>query len=89
MKKAKYFLLGARDLSVVVDHRPLLGLYRPDRDLSEVENARLSNLVEKTLRFRFKAIHVVGTENSAADALSRSPVGEVEHFKIAQLSVVD
>ena len=51
MKKAKYFLLGAKDLLVVVDHRPLLGLYRPDRDLSEVENVRLSNLVEKTSRF--------------------------------------
>ena len=51
MKKAKYFLLGAKDLLVVVDHRPLLELYRPDRDLSEVENPRLSNLVERTSRF--------------------------------------
>ena len=85
MKKAKYFFLGARDLLVVVDHHLLLGLYRPDRDLSKVKNPRLSNLVEKTSRFRFKTIHLAGAQNSAADVFSRSPVGKAEHFEISQM----
>ena len=45
MWKSKYFLLRAKDLYVVVDHKPLLGLYRLDRQLLEVENPRLLNLV--------------------------------------------
>ena len=86
MWKSKYCLLGAKDLYVVVDHKPLLGLYRPDRQLLEVENPRLLNLVEKTMRFRFKTLHVPGKKNSVADALSRSPVGKAKHMEILSLS---
>ena len=63
MWKAKYFLLGAKDLYVVVDHKPLLGLYRPDQQLSEVENPGLLNIVEKTTRFQFKILHVPSKTN--------------------------
>ena len=63
----KFFLLGARNLYVDVDHKPLLGLYRPDLQLSEVENPRLVNLVEKTARFCFTAFHIPGRKNEAAD----------------------
>ena len=58
--KVKFFLLGARNLYVAMDHKPLLGLYRPDHQLSEVENPRLVNLVEKMSRFCFTAFHIHG-----------------------------
>ena len=38
-----------------------------------MSNDRLRNLKEKTLRYRFKVIHVPGLKNKAADALSRHP----------------
>ena len=46
------------------------------------------NLVEKTKRFRFRAIHVVGKCNSAADVMSQTPVGPPEQMELMSLSVI-
>ena len=48
-------------------------------------NARLLNLVEKTFRFRFRAFHIPGKMNCAADALSHAPVGDPVHLEILGL----
>ena len=45
---------------MALDHKSLLGLYRPDHQLSEVDNPRLVSLVEKTARFQFTAFHIPG-----------------------------
>ena len=37
------------------------------------------------MRFRFKTLHVPDKKNSAADALSRSPVGRAKHMEILSL----
>ena len=71
LEKAKFFVLGCDDLTVAVDHKPLLGIFS-DRSL-DMANDRLRNLKEKTLRFRFKMIHVPGMKNKAADTLSQHP----------------
>ena len=76
LKKGKYFLEGCQDLEIGVDHKPLLGLYNPERPLADIENARLRRLVEKAVQYRFTAFHVPGKDNLIADGLSRSPVGE-------------
>ena len=44
------------------------------------------NLVEKTTRFCFKTLHVPGKKNSAADALSWSPVGSPKQTEILSMS---
>ena len=66
LDKTKYFTLGAPDLTVAVDHKPLLKILG-DKGLNEIENPRLQCLKEKTLRYRFKCIHVPGQENKGAD----------------------
>ena len=59
---------------MAVDHKPLLKVFG-DRCLDDIPNPRLRNLKEKTLRYRFKVVHVPGIRHSAADAISRHPVG--------------
>ena len=51
LKRAKYFVLGCDKLIIAVDHKPLLGILS-DKSLEDIENPRLENLKEKTLRYR-------------------------------------
>ena len=74
LDKARFFVLGCDKLTVAVDHKPLLKILT-DRSLEAIPNARLRNLKEKTLRYRFKVTYVPGTKNKAADAASRYPSG--------------
>ena len=77
LDKARYFVLGCRDLTVAVDHKPLIKLFG-DRSLEAIPNNRLRNLKEKTLRYRFRMTHVPGVRNKATDCLSRHPTGLAE-----------
>ena len=77
LNKARHFTLGCMDLTVAVDHRPLLKVLG-DRSLDEIPNPRLRNLKEKSLRFRFRVVHIPGVRNVAADALSRHPTSAAE-----------
>ena len=74
LDKARYFVLGCTDLTIAVDHKPLLKILG-DRSLQEISNARLRNLKEKTLRYKFRMVHIPGVRHKAADALSRHPQG--------------
>lgn len=74
LDRARYFVLGCTNLIVAVDHKPLLGLLGP-RPLDDISNLRLRNLKEKTLRYRFRPIHIPGAKNKASDCMSRSPSG--------------
>jgi hypothetical protein len=49
-----------------------------DRSLEDISNSRLRNLKEKTLRYRFRKIHVPGVKHHAADGVSRHPIGDPE-----------
>jgi len=77
LEKARYFVLGCAELIIAVDHKPLLKIFG-DRSLEHIPNARLRNLKEKTLRYKFKMLHVPKARHRAADAISRHPVGEPE-----------
>ena len=72
LDKARYFVLECQDLTVVVDHKPLLKILG-DRSLEDLSNTRLRKLKEKTLRYRFKMEHIPGVKHCAADGLSRYP----------------
>ena len=74
LDKARYFTLGCENLIIAVDHKPLLKLFS-DRSLDEISNARLRNLKEKTLRYKFRMVHIPGVKHKAADAVSRHPNG--------------
>ncbi|VDI31954.1 Hypothetical predicted protein, partial [Mytilus galloprovincialis] len=76
LDKAMYFVLGCDDLIIAVDHKPLLKIFI-DRSLEDISNSRLRNLKEKTLRYRFRMIHIPGVKH-AADGVSRHPTGDPE-----------
>ena len=59
LDEAIFFVLGCSDLISAVDHKPLLKVFS-DRSLKESSNARLRNLKEKTLRYKFRMVHVPG-----------------------------
>ena len=75
LNKARYFVLGCKNLTLAVDHKPLLKIFG-DRSLDEISNTRLRNLKVKTLGYRFRVIHITGVKHRAADAISRHPTGE-------------
>ena len=80
LHKTKHFTLGCKDLVLAVDHKPLLKILG-DRELGEIDNPRILNFKEKTLRWSFKVVHVPGVLHKIADATSRSPVGETSGVK--------
>jgi hypothetical protein len=75
LEKARHFVLGCPNLTVAVDHKPLLKTFG-DRSLDAIPNPRLLNLKEKSLRFQFRIVHIPGVRNFAADAVSRHPAGD-------------
>ena len=74
LDKARHFVLGCEDLIIAVDHKPLLKILG-NRCLEDIPNPRLRNLKEKTLRYRFRIVHIPGVRHRAADGVSRHPVG--------------
>ena len=77
LNKTRLFTLGCPNLTVVVDHKPLLKVLC-DRALDDIPNPRLRNVKEKSLRYRFRVLHIPGVRSTVADALSCNPVGDAE-----------
>ena len=69
LEGAKDYILGMKDLVIATDHQPLLGVFK--RPLGEIDNPRLLNLVQKTLWYKFRMVHVPGKENPGPDFISR------------------
>ena len=87
LEKARHFVLGCEDLIVAVDHKPLIKIFT-DRNLEDLPNSRLRNLKEKSLRYRFRVLHIPGVKNKASDALSRHPNGEIASLDNLQRSLL-
>lgn len=77
LHKCRYFIQGCNDLRIATDHKPLLKVLG-DRTLEEIYNPRLLNLKEKTLRYRYKLVHVPGRKNVGPDAISRYPADRAD-----------
>ena len=77
LDKARYCVLGCDTLILAVDHKPLLKIVG-NRSLEDIPNSRLRNLKEKTLRYKFKTVHIPGIKHRAADCVSRHPTGPPE-----------
>ena len=77
LEKCKMFVLGHPNLTLVVDHKPLLTILGPTQELSEVINPRLMSLKLKSVTYRFKPEHFPGKKHVVPDMMSRrsdSPV---------------
>ena len=81
LHQCRYFILGCKDLTVAVDHKPLLNVLN-DRSLSDIQNKRLQNLKEKTLPYKFNIVYVPGKRHVGPDAASRSPVNPAERLTL-------
>ena len=81
LERARYFVLGCKDLTIAVDHKPLVKILS-DRSLEAIPNNRLRSLKERTLRYQFKIVHIPGMKNKASDALSRYPTGEATPLQL-------
>ena len=66
--KARFFVLCCSNLIIVVDHKPLLKVLG-NRSLEDITNGQLRNLKEKTLRYKFRMVHIPGVRYKAADAI--------------------
>ena len=73
LEKTHYFVLGCRDLTICVDHKPLLKIFT-DQSLNDIPNPGLHSFKEKTLQYRFTMMHVPGAKHKIPDTLSRYPV---------------
>ena len=76
LSKCDYFMRGAPKVVVMMDHASLVGLEK--RDLSTVTNGRLVRMLERTRGYSINIVHVKGTRNRFADALSRQPITDGE-----------
>ena len=57
LHKTSHYTLGCPGLMALTDHKPLLGLIGR-LDVGDIENPRLANLVEKTMRWNFTIDHI-------------------------------
>ena len=72
LKKARLFRLGCPHLTMVVDHRPLVGLFN-NKELKDITKPRLLRFKEQSLCYNFKVRYMEGRKNVVADFLSRYP----------------
>ena len=82
--KCRMFVLGHPNLILAVDHKPLLAIFSPEQELSEILNPRLMNFKMKTMAYRFKPIYIPGKAHVVPDTMSRrsdSPIAIIPKRK--------
>ena len=72
LRKARLFLLGCPNLTLITDHKPLVKLFGQNKELKDILNPRLLALKEKTLLYSFNVKYLPGKKNPA-DFFSRYP----------------
>ena len=73
LKTSRLFTLGCPKLTVVTDHKPLLGIFNR-RELGSIKNPRIRRIKENTLDYQFDIKHCPGKPHCSNDALSRHPI---------------
>ena len=71
LHKTRYFTQGCNKLLICTDHKPLIPVITT-KHLEDIDNPRLMRLVQKTLSWKFSAIHIPGRRLGGPDALSRN-----------------
>lgn len=76
VNKCRLYLSGLPHFTVLVDHRPLLGIFA--KTIPEVDNPKLQSYKEKLAWFNFTVEWIKGSSHAIPDALSRAPVDDPE-----------
>ena len=63
-----------RTFVIITDHRPLLGLFGPDRPIPQLASARIQRWSLALTAYKYSLVHRPGCQISNADGLSRLPL---------------
>lgn len=72
VSRFRQYLLGSHFM-LITDHKPLVGLFRPDRAIPSMAAARIQRWSLLLWDYTYKLVYRRGSENQIEDALSRLP----------------
>ena len=72
------YLWGQPKFKVITDHKPLLGLFHPDKPVPPMASGRIQRWALMMQAYSFDLVHKSGAVLGAADSLSRLPLPSVE-----------
>ena len=73
VKRFHQYIFG-RTFVIITDHRPLLGLFGPDRPIPQLASARIQRWSLALSAYKYSLVHRPGCQISNADGLSRLPL---------------
>ena len=73
LKKFHHYLWGHK-FSLITDHKPLLGLFNPNKPIPEMASGRIQRWSLMLQAYSFELFHRSGKSLGTADALSRLPL---------------
>ena len=84
-----YYLYTAKCINIYTDCNALEGIFQ--KNLGDIRNKRIRDMVEKMMCFNFKFHHIPGKSNTIADCFSRLThrIREAEHFSISEPILTD
>ena len=71
LEKCKLFVLGNPQLTLAVDHKPLIAILGQKNELADILNPRLMNFKLKSMAYSFTPVHIAGKKHVVPDTLSR------------------
>ena len=71
LEKCKLFILGNPQLTLAVDHKPLLAILGKNQELADILNPRLMNFKLKSMAYSFVPVHIPGKKHVVPDTMSR------------------
>ena len=79
LEKCKFFILGLDNLTLVIDHKPLLAILDNKQNLEYIPNPRLMNVKLKSMMYRFKVKLIPGKDHVIPDAFSIRQASPISH----------
>ena len=74
LKQFHTYLWGQSNFRVITDHKPLLGLFNPNKPIPPMASGRIQRWSLMLQSYSFELIHRSGVTLGTADALSRLPL---------------
>ena len=72
MGKVDFFIRGAQLVEIFTDCKALLGLFA--KDLADIKNSRLQQMLEKTMPYSLGFNHVKEESHQITNCMSRNPL---------------